>query len=383
MAEGVIRVGFSIGNAYEFSSNDVRAFLKEYMRESNVTRDTARKVEKFLWEFVGFLQGREIVKGNTPHVPRVMETYIVDREKIIDYINALRAAGYSNEAIRKRIPYIKKMLNMFGIHEFDFLLTYAHREFKSAVYGEREENGVVISLKDVRKFFRRLEKLYKEGKISEEKYLKMITFAILMISTGRRKEEIAKIRIDWIEIDKGIVKFPTESTKEGKILKTNGYFKVTFLTKEAREVLECYIRKFKREIKNRKGYLFVSPDKKDTSTIFANRLMNKYANVLKFTLSDGNHRMELMHLRKFFAQEWERRAGQRGMTSERVDTVKRRLMGHRLGNDIHRSHYARLSVEEMREIYNKIYYDLEVLTKEQKKMIRNCKEKIQKVENLV
>ncbi len=63
------------------------------------------------------------------------------------------------------------------------------------------------------------------------------------------------------------------------------------------------------------------------------------------------------------------------MNNEKVFAAVRKLTGHRPVNDVHRINYAKISVSELWKYYKELYYNLSVLTDEQKKMVGLVDEK--------
>jgi len=55
-------------------------------------------------------------------------------------------------------------------------------------------------------------------------------------------------------------------------------------------------------------------------------------------------------MRKFFAQEWDRRNGN--------TTVKKLLMGHSIREDINVLHYSHHTENELKEIYDEVFGNL-------------------------
>jgi len=78
---------------------------------------------------------------------------------------------------------------------------------------------------------------------------------------------------------------------------------------------------------------------------------------------------ELKYFRKLYIQEWERQEEKKRMNNEKVFIAVRKLTGHRPLSDVHRVNYAKISTSELWKYYKEIYYDLSVLTEEQKMLV--------------
>jgi len=369
--KGKARGSYLSGEVHVIEKSDVERFLEDY-HEVDVSEDTFRKVKKWLYEFLMFLEsGKFPKKGTSPRIPR-SGAYQVSSEKVQKYIVALKKAGYSTSSMIKRLRYVKKFLRALGINEFDSLFDRELRQLKISLIWERRVTKKIVTIEDVRRLFKEVEDLHRKRKLSTWKYERMLAFLLLMVSTGRRKEEVARIKVDWIDVENGIVKFPVSETKEGRLLGVTEGYEVSFLTKEAQAFLKYFIKKYDERIQANGGYLFISQGKKDISTIFVNRIMNDYRDRLKFKLSECSENFEIAYLRKFFAEEWDRRVmkkrgSKRGLGLDVYEIVKRQIMGHSL-SDVHNLHYAHKSEKELKEVYDEIYADVQVLTKEQRRL---------------
>lgn len=65
---------------------------------------------------------------------------------------------------------------------------------------------------------------------------------------------------------------------------------------------------------------------------------------------------------------------EKGIENEKVLAAVRKLIGHRPSNDVRRTNYAKVGNQELWKYYKELYYDLSVLTEEQKRMLGLIKE---------
>jgi len=366
---------------YLISSTDVEEMLADYVSSHNLSESSRKELERFIWQFLGFTKNRRLESGRRVRAPRKREEYEISREVLVEYVRALVEAGYSNSSMTKRLQAVILLLRRMGVSEVLIdVMRDPLRRVNTARKIEQEENTPSLSLEDAREFFRRLELLFKLGRLKKKQYVKALAFALLLFSTGRRVSEVVQIRVDDIDFETHTIKLPRGNTKEGKLLGISGY-RVVFMTREAEHALKYYLKINGNEIRRQKGYLFMQPGKRSLKDTFLHKIIKKSRDLedlganLNFVVSDGLHRFEPKHFRKLFIQLWEREAEQQGMNNEKVFEAVRKLTGHRPSNDVHRTNYAKITVQELWKYYEKLYYNLSVLTEEQKRMIELVKEK--------
>jgi integrase len=371
---------------YIIYSDDIEELLADYASSRNLSEASRKELDRFVWQFMKFLKDKELVKGDKIGAPEGNESYVVSRETLIDYVNALMEAGYSNSSITKRLQVVILVLRRLGVSEVLIdVLRDPLRKANTARKIEQEENTPALRLEDAREFFRRLELLFKRGKLSKKRYIKAIVFALLLFSTGRRISEIAQIRVTDIDFKTHSIRIKANQMKEGKLIGMSSGIRVVFMTQETEEALRFYIESNRDEICKHEGYLFIKPRKKSLKDTFMHKIIkmskkeeDSGAN-LNFITTDGLHRFELKYFRKLFIQQWERVAEEKGLLNDRILTVARKLTGHRPLNDIHRTNYAKISSQEIWEYYRELYYHISVLTPGQREMLsiteKNGKEK--------
>ncbi|NJE10944.1 tyrosine-type recombinase/integrase [Thermococcus sp. MAR1] len=360
---------------YLISSDDVEEMLADYASSHSISETYRKELERFVWQFLRFVKTGRLESGNRIKAPTNREEYVVSRRVLVEYVRALIRAGYANSSMTKRLQAVILLLRMMGVSEVLIdALKDPLRKVNTARKIEQEENTPDLTLEDAREFFKRLELLFQLGRLKEKQYAKALAFALLLFSTGRRVSEVVQLRIDDIDFETHAIKLPAARTKEGKLLGIEGH-KIVFMTREAEYAVKYYLELSGDEIRRRDGYLFMRPGKRSLKDTFLHKIAKKSRNLedlganLNFITSDGLHRFEIKYFRKLLIQEWERRAEEKGMNNEKVFGAVRKLTGHRPSNDVHRTNYARISVQELWKYYRELYYDISVLTEGQKRMI--------------
>ncbi|ALM76059.1 tyrosine-type recombinase/integrase [Thermococcus barophilus] len=361
---------------YVIYSDDVEELLADYASSHNLSEAFQKELERFVWQFFEFTKTRKLKSGVKIKAPQKREEYVVSREVLIRYVSALFEAGYSSSSIAKRLQTVILVLRRLGVPEVWIdVLRRPMKEVNVARKIEQEENTPILTLDDAREFFRRLELLFKLKRLPKKRYIKAIAFSLLLFATGRRVSEIVQIKVQDIDFESHAIRIPANQTKEGKLLKLSAGERIVFMTHEAEMVLMYYLKANKDEIQRQQGYLFMTPNKRSLKDTFLHKivkmsrtLVDEEAN-LDFVVSDGIHKFKLKYFRKLFIQEWERQTEKRGMMNDRVLVAARKITGHRPANDVHRINYAKLSLLEVWGYYKELYYNLSVLTEEQRKML--------------
>ncbi|WP_297534354.1 site-specific integrase [Thermococcus sp.] len=368
---------------YLVSSDDIEELLADYASTHDVSEAYMKEFERYVWQFMKFVKIGRLESGSRIKAPSTKEEYVISREVLVEYVKALIKAGYSNSSLTKRLQVVIIVLRRLGVSEvFVDVLREPLRRANTARRIEQEGNTPSLTLEDAREFFRRLEVLFKMMRLKKKQYVKSLAFAILLFSTGRRVSEVVQIKVHDIDFEAHSIRIPASNTKEGKLLKIGSGERIVFMTKEAEYVLKYYIKINSKEIKRQQGYLFMQPGKKSLKDTFLHKIIKKSRDLedlganLNFIISDGLHRFELKYFRKLFIQEWERQAERCNLLNERVLTAARKITGHRPLNDVHRTNYAKITEKETWKYYKELYYDLSVLTQEQKRLVGLVEEKV-------
>ncbi|HIH73368.1 MAG: hypothetical protein PWP49_135 [Thermococcaceae archaeon] len=371
---------------YLIKSSDIEELLADYASTHKLSEASRKEFERFVWQFLGFVKDGRVVFGGKIKAPQDNEEYVISREVLIGYVNALMETGYSNSSIVKRLQAVILVLRRLGAQEV--LIDVLRAPLRRANEGrkkEQEANTPTLQLEDAREFFRRLELLFQLRRLPMKRYIKAIVFALLLFSTGRRVSEIAQLRMSDIDFETHSIIFSANQTKEGKLRGVKSGVTIAFMTQEAEKALRFYIENNRDEILKQDGYLFIKPGKKSLKDTFLHKIIQMSREIgdpevnLNFVVSDGIHRFNLKFFRKLFIQIWERQAEKEGIFNDRVLAVARKITGHRPSNDVHRTNYAKISPQEMWEYYRELYYDISVLTPSQREMLgiieENKKEK--------
>ncbi|EHR78042.1 hypothetical protein OCC_04265 [Thermococcus litoralis DSM 5473] len=333
---------------YVFSEEDIEYYIRNEILEKNISEKQKKKKEKWIWEFLGEL-------------PKRNNEYYLSINEIEKYLKKLEKMKLKPRTMIKRVRQLKNFLHHFdpSIKEFDDIIDRKLEELSKTINAETRLKGVTVYKDHVTEFLRRLERLYEERKVTEYTYQKAVAFVLLGVSTGRRVEEISGMKVEWLNLEEGYIILPLKYTKEGKILGVKDGYKRIPLTEETVAWLKFFLKKYGKFIQEKRdGYLFSSPERKAGNPIFLHKLTKKFKKELKFDI--GGAQFEIKYLRKFFSQEWERRGGNL--------YVKFELMGHSPRN-INYLHYTRLGWKEINEEYRRVYYNLSVLTPDQRKLI--------------
>lgn len=157
-------------------------------------------------------------------------------------------------------------------------------------------------------FFTPSKTSYEDYEIKEEQYCKTLAFLLLLATTGRRKEEIARAHISWFDFEHNIIRLPYSATKVGRQLKEVEGFEILPLHPEARACLRMYTTKFKYAVEANDGYLFAVPTRKSENPTFFDALIKKHKSLrVKLIYSPGT--LTAGMFRKFFIQYWYEKGG--------------------------------------------------------------------------
>ncbi len=294
---------------YVFTSEDVEQLLADYASTRDVSEAYMKEFERYVWQFLKFVKTGRLESGSRIKAPSEREEYVISREVLVEYVKALNREKYSNSSLTKRLQAVVIVLRRLGVSEvFVDVLKGPLRQANIARKIEQEENTPSLTLEDAREFFRRLELLFKLGRLKKKQYIKALAFAMLLFSTGRRVSEVVQIKVDDIDFKTHTIRIRASQTKEGKLLGIEGH-KIVFMTREAEYVLKYYLRLNDDEIRRQEGYLFMKPGKRSLKDTFLHKIIKKSKDLeylganLNFIVSDGIHRFEPKYFRKLFTQE--------------------------------------------------------------------------------
>ena len=110
---------------------------------------------------------------------------------------------------------------------------------------------------------------------------------------------------------------------------------MVFFTEELQELLKEYIQTYKPNLQE------------PLATVLQMQRPFRRKSPLR------DQKLRPKHMRKFFAQEWDRRNGNA--------TIKKLLMGHSIRYDINALHYSHHTVDELQDAYENVLGDLRFL----------------------
>ncbi|ALM76044.1 hypothetical protein TBCH5v1_2143 [Thermococcus barophilus] len=243
--------------------------------------------------------------------------YIFTMKDLKDYLNTLRST-YSVSFYRKNITYLKKLFRIAGIELAESLK--APTEFNV--------DSTIVTVDDINQFIQLVDSLHISNHFEDQKRDQFVTAMLLMAVSGMRVSELERVPLKEIDFENRRIYLKTYQTKTRQT-------RVTFFTQEVQELLEDYIRTYNPNMNQ------------PLATIPQMQRPFRRKSSLR------NQKLRPKHMRKFFAQEWDRRNGNA--------TIKKLLMGHSIRYDINALHYSHHTVDELQESYEKIFGDLRFL----------------------
>jgi integrase/recombinase XerD len=226
----------------------------------------------------------------------------MNEDKSLEYFKQLKE-HYSTTSYRRRLYQIRKFLTFFGI------------DWAKNIKPPREPCYVPkhVATDDIRKTL----DYFKDHHLCKQ--LQAVT--LLGATSGMRAEEIYQLNPKDIDLENRIVHI-NHYPDNGQTTKS-GISRISFFTEEARSALSDYFEFYKSH----------SPLVRIFGQSHIERQFRKAP-------------IKVMHLRKFFSQEWDRRGG--------PTSIKKILMGYSLKGDVDLMHYNYQSEEDLKKIYDKV-----------------------------
>ena len=286
---------------------------------------TPEDIEKLFLE----LDARSVSRNHKKSVEYIVESflekatkehqgmYIFTLKDLRDYLQTLRAT-YSVSFYRKNITYLKKLFRVAGIDLAESLKAPK----------ELDIDLTIVTVRDIKHMLGIVESLYLSGRFDDQKKDQFVTAMLLMATTGIRVSELGRVALKEIDLETRRIYLRTNQTKTGQS-------RVVFFTEEVQELLEDYIRTYRPNLTQP---LATIPQ--------LQRPFRRKSPV-------RNQKLRPKHMRKFFAQEWDRRNGNA--------TIKKLLMGHSIRYDINALHYSHHTVDELQDSYDKVFGNLTFL----------------------
>ncbi|KUH34826.1 hypothetical protein APY94_00170 [Thermococcus celericrescens] len=354
------------GGTYGIPISEVEMYISE-LKSKDVSKKHKQKQIKWIQEFLRILP---TTGGDSEplYVENPEPTYVVSARIIEDYLEHLDSLkgrygqnlGY--KAKMDRISTVRRFLRELGVDDREIIgrLKMLEDELRRKWKTHIAMNPKTVTKEDVDSLFNALEAAYEDEEIGEEQYCKALAFLLLLATTGRRKEEIARAHIEWFDFEANIMKLPHSVTKVGRQLKETEGFEVIPLHPETAACLKMYARKFGHLIKANDGYLFAVPTRKAENPTFWDAMIKKHPRLrVQLRYSPGTLTPKL--LRKFFIQHWYEKNGN--------ELILKKIVGHS-PTVVHDLHYARgIRPEKVIEEYQKVLGKTSFLTKKQRAMV--------------
>nr|WP_240912518.1 tyrosine-type recombinase/integrase [Thermococcus sp. LS2] len=311
-----------------FHERNKQAYYRNYLQVSNPNQYYAISPEHIEMLFLEF-ETKGVSHNHKKSVEYIITNFIKNATKkhngyyiftlndLKKYLHTLRQR-YSPSAYRRHVTYIKKLLRVAGIDLVNVIKTPQ----------EVNIDMTIVTVDDIRHFIQLLEGLYLSNRFEEQKYDQMLVAMLLMATSGMRVSELARVPLKDMDIENRRIYLNTSMTKTKQA-------RVTFFTKEVQELLQHYIDTYNPPLAD------------PIATVPQLQRPFRKKSPLR------NQKLRPKHMRKFFAQEWDRRNGNA--------TIKKMLMGHSIRYDINALHYSHHTIEEIQEIYDKVFGNLRFL----------------------
>ncbi len=289
---------------YVITPDDINRLFLEF-EAKGVTLDHKKNVEYIIQMFL-----ENATKENRGN-------YIFTLENLKDYLQTIRER-YSLSFYRKNITYLKKLFRIAGIDLAESL---------KAPTGFNVDL-TIVTVDDIKNLLQLIDELHLSSRFEGWKRDQFTVAMLLMATTGMRVSELERVPLEEIDLETRRIYLTVYQTKTKQS-------RVVFFTEEVQELLQEYIRAYK-------------PDPhRPLATIPQLQRPFRRKSPLR------NQKLRPKHMRKFFAQEWDRRNGNA--------TIKKLLMGHSIRYDINALHYSHHTVDELQEAYDKIFGNLRFL----------------------
>ncbi|NJE02119.1 tyrosine-type recombinase/integrase [Thermococcus sp. JdF3] len=346
------------GERYGIPASEIERYLNE-LELKDISEKHKKKQIQFLKEFLSVLP----VLGQSSEQIYVVSAVTI--EEYLEYLDSLKGKDGQNlgyKVKKDRIATVRRFLTAVGINDPEIInrLKAVETELRRKWKMHVAMNTKTVTKEDIDNLFRALEDLFEDYEIKEEQYCKTLAFLLLLATTGRRKEEIARAHISWFDFEHNIIRLPHSATKVGRQLKEVEGFEILPLHPEARACLKMYTAKFKYAVEANDGYLFAVPTRKSENPTFFDALIKKHKSLrVKLIYSPGT--LTAGMFRKFFIQYWYEKGGN--------ELILKKLVGHS-PSTVHELHYARgLHHKKLFEEYNRVFGNVRFLTKKQRAMV--------------
>ncbi|MCD6373044.1 MAG: site-specific integrase [Thermococcus sp.] len=243
--------------------------------------------------------------------------YIFTMRDLKEYLATIRRE-YSVSYYRKNVTYLKKLFRIAGIDLAESLKAPQ----------EIDIDLTIVTVDDIKNLVQLVDSLHLSWRFEDWKKDQFITAMLLMAVTGMRVSELARVPLKDIDLENRRIYLNTSQTKTKQS-------RVVFFTEEIQELLQEYIQTYKLKLQE------------PLATVPQMQRPFRRKSPLR------GQKLRPKHMRKFFAQEWDRRNGNA--------TIKKLLMGHSIRYDINALHYSHHTVDELQDAYEKVFGNLRFL----------------------
>jgi len=158
--------------------------------------------------------------------------------------------------------------------------------------------------------------------VSNNRYgIRYVALTLLGASSGMRPEEMYQLNLEDIDIKNNIIHI-NHNPKKNQTTKSKKS-RISFFNQETKKILIRYLSFYRED--------------NDITVLFPKRICERVFQAAS---------IQVMDLRKFFSQEWDRLGG--------ATSVKKILMGHSLKGDVDLMHYNYQSEEDLKRIYDRV-----------------------------
>jgi integrase len=232
----------------------------------------------------------------------------IDKGKTLDYIKMIREK-YNVSYYRKHVYQIRKFLKHSGVEWSEQLQPPNEPEYTAKRVPVEDVKNTLTHFKG-------------------HPYYPQIKALVLLGSTsGMRAKEMFQLKIKDIDLENKTVHI-NHDPHNGQTTKTK-HSRVTFFTNETKEALQEYFVFYKEHPQLQ--YLF------------------NQSHLLKIFIRNP---VRVKDCRKAFSQIWDKQGGQ--------TTIKQLLMGHSTKSSVDLQHYYGQSIEDLKQIYEKVMGDYKI-----------------------
>lgn len=211
---GIQIVRRASGERYEIPASEIERYLNE-LELKDISEKHKKKQIQFLKEFLSVLP---VLGQSSEQIYVVSAVTIGEYLEYLDFLEGKDGQSLGYKVKKDRIATVRRFLTAVGVNDPEIINrlkaveTELQRKWKMHV----AMNTKTVTKEDIDNLFRALEDLFEDYEIKEEQYCKTLAFLLLLATTGRRKEEIARAHISWFDFEHNIIRLPYSATKVGR-----------------------------------------------------------------------------------------------------------------------------------------------------------------------